>query len=321
MRAHDATCDRCDSPLERDDLRCAICSKAAPAVAVTDRPEAHIDVLRCDGCGAAMTYTVQAQAPQCAFCGSVVHVERPEDPLEQTRHFLPFTVDRATAESSFRSWLRGLGWFRPSDLLSASRIESLRALWWVGWAFDAQAVAGWTADSDLGARKADWAPHAGRHQLDFDDVVVSASRGLDETEVAHLVGSYDLSSATPNPDGAGADAVIEQFDVQRSLARRRITAVIERIARQRLTEGAIPGQRFRNLHVAILLRRLVTGRYAFPAHVMAYRYKGRLYRFVLSGQNETCMLGKAPYSTTKILAVVLGGIGVLGLIVLLLAAA
>jgi hypothetical protein len=307
MATAELVCERCDSPLERDDLRCAICSRAAPVVAPEDLPEAQVEVLRCGGCGAAMTYTIRAQAPECAFCGSVLHVERPEDPLEQTRHFLPFTVDRATAEKTFRTWLRSLGWFRPSDLVSASRIESLRALWWVGWVFDASALVSWTADSNHDSQRASWAPHAGQTEIEFDDVVVLASRGLDEAEFTHLVSSYDLGSARGQPEGAGDEAVIERFDVQRSLARQKIAAVIDRLAGERLQQGAIPGSRFRNVHVSTLLRRLVTGRYAFPAYVMAYRYRNRLYRFVLSGQDSTCLLGKAPYSALKIAATVIGG--------------
>lgn len=320
MTTLELACDRCGSPLERDDLRCAICSRAAPSAAPEDLTETKIEVLRCAGCGAAMSYTVRAQAPECAFCGSVLHVERPADPLEQIQHFLPFTVDRASAEASFRAWLRGLGWFRPSDLASASRIESLRALWWVGWAFDSRALVSWTADSDHDARRADWAPHAGQLEIEFDDIVVSASRGLEEAEVDHLADSYRLTTALREPEGAGEEAVVERFDVQRSLARQRIAAAIEALARQGLSQGAIPGRRFRNLHVATLLRRLITRRCAFPAYVMAYRYRDRLYRFVLSGQDATCLRGTAPFSAAKIVAAALGLIAVTAAIALALLA-
>ena len=38
---------------------------------------------------------------------------------------------------------------------------------------------------------------------------------------------------------------------------------------------------------------------------LAYRYKNKLYRAVVSGQNATCVIGRAPYSIAKILLVVL----------------
>jgi hypothetical protein len=250
----------------------------------------------------------------------VTRVEVPEDPIEQTELFLPFTVDRDRAVAAYRSWLAGLGWFRPSNLGSSSALESIQPLWWVGWVFSAEATVSWAADSDAGSRRADWAPHAGRTRLDYRDIAVSASRGLNLDETSRLAPSYDLETATGEPDGGGARAAIEQFEVPRSSARARVMKVIEEIAARRLLEGHVPGRRFRNLHTAVLLRRLVRKRYAFPSYVLAYRFRGRAYRVVISGQDESCLIGTAPYSVGKILAVVFGGLAALLTLVGLIAA-
>lgn len=308
MTAPIASCIRCDSPLERDDLRCPICSAAAPYTAFEDLEHTAVEVLRCRGCGAAVSYDARARAPACAFCGSVMRGETLSDPLEQTRFFLPFTVSKAAAEEAYRRWLGGLGWFRPSDLGNASTMEKMTALWWVGWVFDAEATVSWTADSDAGARRADWAPHSGQNNIVFDDVIASASRGLDASETDRLIGSYDLETATEAPAMVEAGTTVEQFDLPRSSARKRVTAFIKRQVRERLERGIIPGTRFRNVHTAIVLRKLVTRRFAFPSYVIAYRYRGSLYRVVLSGQDSSCLLGSAPYSVAKILAVVIGGV-------------
>jgi transcription elongation factor Elf1 len=307
MTSRKLRCGRCESPVESDDLRCPVCRHAAPAAARLDDAETSVEILRCQNCGAAVTYDVRARAPKCAFCGSKTQVEVPEDPIEQTEFFLPFTVDRGAAESAYRRWLGGLGWFRPRDLVAASSLEWVKPLWWVGWVFDSDATVCWTADSNAGTRRADWAPHAGETEIEYRNVVVSASRGLRDEETHHLVSSYDIDSALGEAKGGGDTAVIERFDVQRSSAREQVMAMIERVAEERLKEGHIPGTRFRNLHVSVLLRRLVRRRYAFPSYVLAYRYNGALYRTVLSGQDENRILGTAPYSTTRILLAVFGG--------------
>jgi hypothetical protein len=302
MSAIVATCERCESALEKGDLRCAICGEAALAK-IEGRAAVEVKVLRCEGCGAALSYDPGVQAPQCGYCGSVMHVESIEDPMEQTESFLPFTVDVPSARQALRRWLGNLGRFRPSDLKSTARLESLRPLWWVAWAFDATASISWTADSDYGSRRSDWAPHAGQTEMEFDDILVSASRGLSEAEADVLTPYYDLGGARPQPEGA-EDGVVEQFDVQRSLARRRVAAAIDETARERLTAGPIPGSRFRNVHVMTLLRSLVTRRFALPVYVLAYRYKAKLYRVVVHGQDAGCVYGKAPYSIAKIMAAV-----------------
>jgi len=308
MKSPDLSCGRCESPLEVEDLRCPVCRRSAPIVAPLDNPEPSVEILRCDGCGAAVSYDVRARAPKCAFCGSQTRVEAPEDPIEQTELFLPFTVNRTAAEGAYQRWLGGLGWFRPGDLLAATTLESVKPLWWVGWVFDSDATVSWAADSNAGAGQADWAPHAGQTEIQYRNTVVSASRGLRDDETDHLVSSYDIQSARGEPEGGGEEAVIERFDVQRSAARRQVMAMIERVAEHRLKNGKIPGSRFRNLHVSVILRRLVRRRYAFPSYVLAYRYKTELHRIVLSGQDETRILGSAPYSTARILLAVVGGV-------------
>jgi hypothetical protein len=279
-----------------------------------DRPEARVDVLRCDGCGAAVSYNEKVRAPMCAFCGSVMRLETPEDPMEQTGRYLPFTVTRDQAAHAYRRWLKGLGPFRPSDLASTARLESLNALWWVGWVFLADALVSWAADSDHGRRKAPWAPHAGQVEMPFRDILVPATRGLSDTETAHLTDSYRLETARDTPEGGDVEAVVEQFDVRRSAARQRVAEAMSRLAEHEVKNGPLPGSRFRNFAAAILLRRLQTLRYAFPAYVVAYRYRGRLFRTVISGQDATSILGTAPYSPWKI-AAALGG-GLLALILL-----
>ncbi len=62
----------------------------------------------------------------------------------------------------------------------------------------------------------------------------------------------------------------------------------------------IPGSQYRNLEVDVLLRRLVTRRCAFPVYVLAYRYRGDLYRAVINGQDARVVHGRAPWSIAKI---------------------
>lgn len=51
---------------------------------------------------------------------------------------------------------------------------------------------------------------------------------------------------------------------------------------------------------------------AFPAYVIAYRYRGRLYRTVISGQDAGCIIGNAPRSVAKVILVIALALLVLG---------
>lgn len=316
MSAIEARCQRCQSRLEAEDLRCPVCALPTPRPPRTvDRERAR--VIRCNTCGAAVAYSVEAQAPKCAFCASEMHTETQEDPIDQAKHFVPFRVGTDEAHEALRTFLGKGGFFRPKDLASRAAVDSLKPLWWPGWKFDAEVEATWTADTDVGARRSDWAPHSGATRLVLHNILVSASRGLTQAETQKLTPAYELTQAKPQPEGPPG-AQVELFDVTRSGARRQILAGVEHTAREYITRAALPGRRHRNLRVAVALSGLGTAHYALPAYVLAYRYGKKLYRVVVHGQDPGCVLGEKPVSWAKVAVTVLAALAVLVLVFLVL---
>lgn len=298
-----ATCVRCKAELEPEDLRCPLCALACTHDAQAAPVRARAEVLRCDGCGAAISYSAERRAPSCVFCGATMRVEVPVDPIEQAQLVLPFRVDEAKARAALSAWLGARGFFAPGDLSRASTVDTMKPICWAGWITDTDALVSYTGDSDAGHGRASWAPHAGQAPMRFESLLVSASRGLTQKECLALAGGYDLGSARPASE-ADLATPIERFEVQRSVARERVVDAIHRTAAGRVQhQGHIPGSRFRNVKVAVLLKRLVTRRVAFPAWVLAYRYRGKLHRAVVHGQTAA-VIGSSPVSWARIAAVV-----------------
>jgi hypothetical protein len=312
-----AACSRCASPLESEDLRCALCGLPTPSTSDAATPSSSpVSVLRCHGCGAAVTYSATAQAPRCDFCDAVMEVEVPDDPIEPPQAFLSFRVDEAAAKEALRDWLGSQGFFRPGDLQARARVDALKPLWWVGWVFDADVDLAWAADSDAGSRRAAWAPHAGRAHVKLDNILVSGSRGLRPDECAGLAGGYDLRDAAEVPQGP-AGATIEAFAVQRSGARVAIGRALEAAVREHAHER-VPGSKVRNLHVAVLPHRLASRRLAFPAWVVAYRYGDEVHRAVVHGQQAQIVLASAPLSWARV-ALVAGAVLIVAAVAALVA--
>ncbi|ADO74283.1 hypothetical protein [Stigmatella aurantiaca] len=307
MPSTESSCKRCHSALEAEDLRCTVCALPTPERARGPEGLVKARVTRCGTCGAAVAYSVEAQAPRCAYCTSVMHTETQADPVDQADRFVPFTVDPETARKALQTFLGNGGFFRPSDLASTAAIDSLKPLWWPAWAFDAQAVVTWTADTNEGARRSDWAPHAGESQFVLRDILVSASRGLTLKETTGLAPAYDLSQAAAGQQGP-AEAQVELFDVTRSGARRQILAAVQAEARAHIARTEFAGRRHRNLNVAVVLSGLKTGHFELPAYVLAYRYRHKLYRVVVHGQQAGCVLGDRPVSGVKVVLTVFAGL-------------
>ena len=299
-----ATCARCQGPLEHGDLRCAVCGLAAPHME-HQHPQNQVQVLRCTECGAAVSYSAEAQAPKCRFCGAVTKLEQPTDPVEQADWIIPFAVNPEQAQTALRQWMSNLGFFTPSDLATTAQVEGLHAIWWAGWIVKAFAWVSWAADSNADNWRSDWAPHAGVAQLPFNNLLVSASRGLNLDEARQLGPYTRLDQAVPAQQAQLAQmgpqgVTLEQFDTQRSAARAIISDAIESTSVEILKQGHIPGTRFRNVHVSVLLHALETRRVALPSYVLAYRYNNKSYRAVIHGQDASCVTGKSPIAWAKV---------------------
>jgi hypothetical protein len=300
-------CGRCASPLEHGDLRCAVCALPAPAIA-TPAGELRAAISRCRECNAAIAYDAARNAPACAFCGATMRVDTVHDPVEVAQLALELTVDRDAAHRALRGWLGERGWFAPRTLADEATLDAMHPLCWAAWRVHATADVAWTADSDAGAGRSKWAPHAGVETIELDGLVISASRGLNHRETTALAPHYDFARA-----GEITDVVVEAFDIQRSAARREVQAAIEAVAQTRI-EPAIPGKRYRNVHVSCVLERQVTERVALPAWVMTYRYRGKPYRAIVHGQRADVVIGRAPIEWRKVAWLVAAATALAGLI-------
>jgi len=307
--AEQTGCNRCGSPLEDGDLRCAVCAlPVAVRRALVER--VRVQVLRCTWCGAAVGFDANHQSPKCGFCSSVMVVEQPIDPVEVATLRVPFAVDREQATATLRRWLGSRGYFAPATLRDEAVLESLTPLCWAAWIVSAQAKVAWTADSDQGSRRSDWAPHAGELEHTFDNIIIPASRGLHDGECVALAHFYDVSRAVSvsAPElAAEVSPMIESFDTQRSAARKRVHRAIERLAAKHVRKHEVPGRRVRNVHVSCLLERQTTARVALPVWILAYRYRGSPYRALIHGQYADLVFGHSPLDWRKI-ARLAGGI-------------
>jgi hypothetical protein len=298
-------CSRCESPLEEGDLRCSVCALPVPAAAVTV-DKARTKILRCTECGAAIAFDANQQAPACGFCRATMKVEQPVDPIEVAQLHVPFAVSRDLAQAALRTWLGHRGFFAPKSLKEEAVLESLTPLCWAAWVVNATAEVAWTADSDAGSQRSDWAPHAGVISETFGNIVIPASRGLTSVECSLLGPYYDLSQVV-GVSGSVEPSMIESFDAQRSAARQQVARAIEAVSKNRV-EKIVPGRRTRNIHVSCLVQSQTTDRIALPAWVLAYRYRGSPYRAIVHGQRPEAVFGTSPTDWGKVLLVVLGAL-------------
>ena len=283
--------------------------------------------LNCESCGATVEIAPTEKAGRCAYCGSSRIVEgEPDHTRIPPDSLIAFEVDAEGARSRFQKWIRSL-WFRPNAIQSRTTLTEMRGVMVPYWTFDASADSSWTAQAGyyyyvtVGTgqnqrqeRRVRWVPADGSRHDFYNDVLVCASKGLDE-KLLDEIKPFKLSKLVPyrNEYLAGWTAESYAIDVQAGWARAK---EFIRTSQHERCEGDVPGDTHRSLEVQTSVAGKSYKHSLLPVWIAAYRYHDKAYRFLINGQTgEVC--GKAPFSWVKILLAVLVVLAVAGAVVLI----
>ncbi|HJZ86774.1 MAG TPA: zinc ribbon domain-containing protein [Polyangia bacterium] len=282
-----------------------------------------VKTIRCTECGAEVQLEPQVTATRCTFCGSpsVLAAEAAEEPI-RPESVLAFRCDRPAALESYRGWLARL-WLRPSDLKSKAALEEIAGVYVPFWTFDCAVASSWSADSGYfyyttetytdtengqsvertrEVQHVRWEPASGARNDSYDDLLVCGSRGLPQG-LAQKLHTFDTSALQPYSPDYLAGFRAEKYAIDLPEAFQRALVQVEH-EQQRRCAGDVPGDTQRGLQVSSTVSNVTFKHVLLPLWIAAYRYGGKVYRFVVNGQTGEVQ-GSAPYSVAKIALLVL----------------
>jgi hypothetical protein len=333
-----APCESCGYPVEPLDTYCPACGapQAEPGPDVADAPEQRF--FRCDNCGSEVATDPDKRSYACAFCDSTYVVEfSPETSQREPPEFvIGFAVTREQAEEKFHNWIGKNSWFRPGDLRSAMMADKLQGVYLPFWAFSMLAESRWSAsigeywyrtetyttkDSKGNTvtrtrrvRETEWWPLSGNHHRYYSGFLVSGSRGLSQQD-AERIKPFQLPALKRYRPFFLAGWLCEEYSVPRNDALR-ICQDEFRNREQQHVAAFMPGDTHRSLQVGTQFRDINSDLCLLPIYILSYRYKDKVYRFLVNGQTGRCA-GDKPLSWLRIgitIAAVVIGLGVIGLI-------
>jgi hypothetical protein len=256
----------------------------------------------------------------CPFCDSTYVIDfQPEVSGRQEPEFVVgFAVTPSEAAERFREWLRAGGWFRPGDLRQAQVEEKLVGVYLPFWAFSMLARSRWSASigeywyrtetyttvvngkrvtRTRRVRETEWWDLRGRHHQYHSGYLISASRGL-PSEQARQIEPFQLPALKRYHPSFLAGWQCEEFSVPRDQALEECQA---EFARRQLTgiQGFLPGDTHSDLQVQTDFEDVHSDLILLPVYLASYRYRERVYRFLLNGQTGKAA-GDKPLSWRRI---------------------
>ncbi len=330
-------CESCGAPVEPLDKFCGSCGAdhATLIEATAVAPQKHF---RCKNCGAEVGVDADQRSYTCAFCDSTYVVEfSPDQTDRQPPEFvIGFAVTPEKAREMYQQWINRKSLFRPGDLKSAQVEEKLRGVYLPFWSFSMLARSNWstrigeywyrtetytttrngkTVTKTRRVRETEWWNLDGNHHHYYSGYLVSGSRGLAQRE-ADRIKPFHLPALKRYEPFFLAGWLSEEYSVQREDALQ--TCQQEFYSReQENVADHLPGDTYSGLQVDTRFSQVNSDLILLPVYLLVYRYRDKLYRFMVNGQTGK-VAGDKPVSIWRILAAV--GVGAIVVLILFLIA-
>lgn len=341
------TCGSCGTPLQDATAYCTSCgapivSSQAPIVVPgrsgSDQTALPHRLMQCKGCGAEVATSLDQRSYRCPFCDIAYVVELPSgDGRQRPEFIIGFSVTAEQAKDAFFKWLGKNAWYRPGDLARRAIAEKQRGVYLPFWHFSTLAESRWSAQigeywyrtetyqvKDSQGRtqtktrqvqETEWFPLAGHHHRYHYGFLVPASRGI-SLEESHAIQPYHLGSLQRFRPFFLAGWMAEEFCIKREEAARQ---TVDEYRRRQEREIAyfLPGDTHRQLEVRTELEINDSDLILLPVHVLSYRYRDRVFHFLVNGQTGK-VVGQKPWSGRRVSAMVLAVLALVAVVVFLI---
>jgi predicted RNA-binding Zn-ribbon protein involved in translation (DUF1610 family) len=313
-----------ETPIPQSDARVEELDFRAHLKELSTRAESYEpQVIKCNACGAEVTVPAEVAAGACPFCGSPYVIAAHKQRLIKPRSLLPFAVTRGQARQLYLTWLGSL-WFAPSKLKhSAETNGGIVGVYVPYWTYDCDTTTSYSGQRgddyyvtehytvhvngkaerrSRQVRKTRWTSVSGVVRNRFDDVLILASQTLPREYTENLE-PWDLGNLVPYADDYLSGFRAESYQIDLSGGFAIVQQVIDDPIRASIRQD-IGGdhQQIDDLQTrygAITFKHLL-----LPVWVSAYRFRDRVYRFVVNGRTGEVQ-GDRPWSGWKIAAAVI----------------
>lgn len=347
IKADRFPCPSCGADLvydpQENSLKCPYCGQRVDIAATTAqvverdyeeylRPKADqlstiasdaIEV-KCNGCGATVTFTPPEVAGECAFCGNkIVAQPKAADPMVAPEGVLPFVITDSQARDAIRKWIASL-WFAPNALKKLASHESVSGVYLPFWTYDTDTSSQYEGqrgehyyvtetyterDANGNAvtrtrqvQRTNWYHASGRVSRFFDDVLVPASRSIARPRLASLE-PWDLGSIKPYEPAYLSGYKAQRYEIEMNEGFEEAKELMARVIEQDVRQD-IGGDEQRIEQVTTSYSSITFKHLLLPVYIGAYRFNQKVYQVMINARTGEVQ-GDRPYSVWKITFLIL----------------
>ena len=274
--------------------------------------------VRCQSCGATVTFTPPEVAAACQFCGvQIVAQTKSADPLLAPEGVLPFCITQKQADAGLREWLKSR-WFAPNALKQFAQPDAVTGVYLPFWTYDTHTTSYYTGERgdyyyttetyttrEQGrevtrtrqVRHTRWSPAAGSVARWFDDVMVPATTSLPQNRLDALE-PWDLPELKPYDPAFLSGFKAQRYQVDLAQGFERVKQIAAGVIKSDVRQN-IGGDEQRVHHIATQYSAITFKHLLLPVYAGAYRFNQKVFQIIVNGRTGEIQ-GDRPYSFWKI---------------------
>ena len=273
----------------------------------------------CEGCGSVVVFEPPEVAGACGFCGAMI-VAQPKaaDPMIAPDAVLPVKVTKDLAQKEVREWI-GSRWFAPNALKKMAQQEGIAGVYLPFWTYASDTESQYTGSRGVHyweteyftttdqngnnvqesrqVMRTAWSPASGRVARKFEDVLVPATKSVNEARLNALE-PWDLPSLCGYEPAylAGFKAQRYQLDLPQGFEKAKV--VMERVIEQDVRRD-MGGDEQQINHVQTSTSNETFKHLLLPVWIGAYKFQGKVFQVMVNARTGEVQ-GERPYSAMKI---------------------
>src|SRR3984957_6625561 len=291
---------------------------------VTPLSDVALEV-NCDGCGSVVVFEPPEVAGACSFCGAMIVAQaKAADPMIAPDAVLPVKVTKDAAQTEVRQWI-STRWFAPNALKKMAQQEGIAGVYLPYWTYAADTASQYsgergvhyfvteyytTTDSNGNqvqqsrqVMQTAWSPASGQVARRFDDVLVPATKAVNETRLDALE-PWDLPALCAYEPAYLAGFKAQRYQIELPVGFEKAKQVMERTITQAIRRE-IGGGEQRIEHVDTATSNETFRHLLLPVWIGAYQFQAKVFQVVVNARTGEVQ-GERPYSAIKIAMLVVG---------------
>jgi len=276
--------------------------------------------VKCTACGAETTIPSNVISSECPFCGTPLVKEKAQiKNVIKPSAVIPFKISKKEAVLKFNEWMKKSFW-APKKAKEYAKPQKLQGIYTPYWTYDSNTVSDYRGERGTDYQvtenytdsngepatrtvtKIRWNNVSGTVYNQFDDVLVVATDSLPQKHV-YALEPWNLADLAPFNQKYLAGLKSESYKTDVKTSFETAKTIMDRTIETSI-KNDIGGDHQRISNKNTSYNDITFKHVLLPIWLSSYRFKGKIYRFVVNGQTGK-VKGKQPVSVAKIIFVIL----------------